>query len=321
MQLNADKRSARSLRLYGGVALTILPLLLLGLAACSEEPETYSEGRLELTRPNDLWHRDEEITGMLTLKRGVDIADAVARCHPAGFVTPQDPSPGVLLEDRIRQTHPELTDLVDAGSGDQPRPWSAREFTTPDGYRNHVRLYKTDDRYFVFALSAPIDEFAGLEGELEALTASLTIAPPPPREELAAGEAVVLDGPALVPAGTGWSARHDENEVLLERGGALILFYKRHPHTGGGESFDLAAGLRQEIRALHDNVEFDGPARFEEEPFPAAFQAYTVDEAWHYDAAALIGKSYYLVDGSCPAGDAAARELVEESVDSLHNNQ
>ncbi len=303
--------------------LPTLPLLL--PVGCAEPPgETVSAGRVALAYPGELWHVDREITGMLTLKHGVDHPDAVARLYLSGWDADDTVDSFAELERRLRASLAERRGLEYRGEAEELNEplrgvsLSYRDYLGAAEYYNRDTLFYADGRYAVLELACD----AGLEEELaadfELLRSSVSIAEPPAPRQVAPGEELVLDGLVLTVAGDGWLVREEETGLLLSRGEQRLHFYKRHPHTGTGEGFDLGDGLRREIGLLHREPDYLGEPRVRDGSLNSAAQAYQTARRWRYDAALLHGKSFYLVDTACPVdADSDVRDTLRRMVDGI----
>lgn len=304
----------------------LLPMLTVLLSiGCAEPPgETVSTGRVSLAYPGELWHVDREITGMLTLKHGVDHPDAVARLYLSGWDADDTVDSFAELERRLRTSLAERRELEYLGETeelDEPLrgvSLSYRDRLGAEEYFNRDTLFYADGRYAVLELACDVGLEEELAADFELLRSTVSITEPPAPRQVSPGEELALDGLILTVAGDGWEVQEEETGLLLSRGDQRLHFYKRHPHTGTGEGFDLSDGLRREIGLLHREPDYLGEPRVRDGSLNSAAQAYQTARRWRYDAALLHGKSFYLVDAACPVdADRDIRDALRRMVDGI----
>ena len=300
-------------------------------------PRVESQGALSLTPPSRLWHLDDEISSMLTLKRGEAAPEAVARFYFNGRDT--------YDEERLRKKPDEMESFLEelarglrdqieltAGSDvefisgpDYRRDpylaasYSYRAVLGADSYYNLDTVFYAGDRYAFLDLSCYADREEKLTGELEALLDSARIELQKPRSlKLKPGQELDFGKITLTVPGEGWTAEETSEEMLLSRDEVpLVDLYVRRPASGGAEGSDLSEGLKGEIEALYGEVEYSGPVDIRRTPVPYAAVSYRGEisgrAVWRRDAAVAVGDDYYFIDAGCPADspDWLIEELTE----------
>jgi len=297
-------------------------------------PQVETQGALSLTAPSALWHRDDELSSMLTLKRGEAAPEAVARIYFNGRGTESEDAllrkPADLeafleelargLRDQIELTAGSDVEFV-SGPDYRRDPYIAATYSYyaelgADRYYNLDTVFYVDDRYAFLDLSCYADREEELSGELEALLDSARIEPEEPTvERLKPGRELDFEKITLIVPGEGWTAEGTPGEMLLRRDDApLVDLYVRRPASGGAEGSDLSEGLKGEIEALYGEVEYLGPVEVRRTPVPYAAVSYRGEISgraeWRRDATVAVDEDYYFIDAGCPAD--SPDHLIEE---------
>ncbi|MCK4592967.1 hypothetical protein KAU45_00595 [bacterium] len=317
-----------------------LVILLILLCSCGEEvseiesaPEesvdvenelgTETLGALSLTPPSDLWHRADELSTMITLKRGEAAPSAMARFYFNGRDSYDEqrlrrrPSE---LEEFLERLARGLRDQIELTAGADSEFIAGPDYSTDPyltaGYAYYSELgrdryYNTDTafyvggRYVFLDISCYADEEEELAGELAALLDSARIELDEPSViELKPGQELVFGNLVLRVPGGGWSAEEIFSEMLLIKDDRpLVNLYVRRPTAGGAESTDLSAGLKSEIEALYGEVEYLGPVEIRRQPAPYAAVSYrgkiSGRPVWRRDAVLAVEEDYYFIDAGC----------------------
>jgi hypothetical protein len=300
-------------------------------------PRVETLGTLSLTPPSALWHRDDELSTMLTLKRGEAAPEAVARFY---FNGRDDYDEGRLrgkpgeLEDFLVELARGLRDQIELTAGSDVEfisgpdyredPYLAATYSYysqmgSDRYYNLDTVFYVGGRYAFLDLSCYADREGELAGELEDLLDSARIEPEEATVlKLKPGQELEFEKITLVVPGDGWTAERTSDETLLYRDGVpLVNVYVRRPASGGAEGSDLSLGLKGEIEALAGEVEYLSSVEVRRTPVPYAAVSYRAEISgraeWRRDAALAVGEDYYFIDAGCPADspDRLKEELTE----------
>jgi len=296
-----------------------------------------TQGALSLTPPSRLWHSDDEISSMLTLKRGEAAPAAVARFYFNGrddydteALRKKPDELKAFLEELARglRDQIELTAGSDlefiSGPDYHEDPYLAASYSYnavigADRYYNLDTVFYVGDRYAFLDLSCYADQEEKLAGELEALLNSARIELQKPTvEKLKPGQELDFEKITLTVPGEGWTAEKTTDEMLLILDEMpLVDLYVRRPASGGAEGSDLSEGLKGEIEALYGEVEYLGQVEVRRTPVPYAAVSYrgmvSGRPVWRRDAAVAVGEDYYFIDAGCPVDspDWLIEELTE----------
>ncbi len=298
------------------------------------EPGAETLGALSLMPPSDLWHRADEFSTMITLKRGEAAPSALARFYFNGRDSYDEESlrrrPSEL-EEFLERLARGLRDQIELTAGADVEFITGPDYSTDPylaaGYAYYSELgrdryYNTDTafyvggRYVFLDLSCYADEEEELAGELASLLDSARIELDEPSViELKPGQELVFGNLVLRVPGGGWSAEEISGEMLLIKDDRpLVNLYLRRPTAGGAEGSDLSAGLKSEIEALYGEVEYLGPVEIRRQPVPYAAVSYrgkiSGRPVWRRDAVLAVDEDYYFIDAGCPAG--SSDSLIEE---------
>ncbi len=300
-------------------------------------PRVETLGALSLTPPSKLWHRDDELSSMLTLKRGEAAPAAVARFYFNGrddYDEARLRAKPAELESFLEELARGLRDQIELTAGSDAEfisgpdyrrdPYLAASYAYysevgADRYYNLDTVFYVGDRYAFLDLSCYADQQEKLAGELEACRAQARIEPEKPTvEKLKPGRELDFGKITLTVPGEGWTAAETSEDMLLSRDDLpLVDIYARRPASGGAEGSDLSEGLKGEIEALYGGVEYIGPVEVRRTPAPYAAVSYRGEISgrteWRRDAAVAVGDDYYFIDAGCPADapDRLKEELTE----------
>ncbi|MCX7021813.1 MAG: hypothetical protein NTW26_06000 [bacterium] len=300
-------------------------------------PRVETQGALSLAPPSRLWHRDDELSSMLTLKRGEAAPAAVARFYFNGrddydteTLRKKPDELKAFLEELARGLRDQIELTAGAGvefiSGPDYREdpylaasYSYRSVLGEDRYYNLDTVFYVDGRYAFLDLSCYTDQEAKLTGELATLLDSARIEPEKPTVlKLKTGQELDFEKITLTVPGDGWIAEKTSDEMLLSRDEVpLVDLYVRRPASGGAEGSDLSEGLKGEIEALYGEVEYLGQVDIRRTPVPYAAVSYrgmvSGRPVWRRDATVAVGEDYYFIDAGCPADspDWLIEELTE----------
>lgn len=300
-------------------------------------PRVETLGALSLTPPSKLWHRDDELSSMLTLKRGEAAPAAVARFYFNGRGTDDEGrlrAKPAELESFLEELARGLRDQIELTAGSDAEfisgpdyrrdPYLAATYAYysevgADRYYNLDTVFYVGDRYVFLDLSCYADREEKLTGELEAMLDTARIEPEKPTvDKLKPGQKLDFEKITLIVSGEGWTAARTSEELLLSRDGLpLVDVYMRRPASGGAEGSDLSEGLKGEIEALYGEVEYIGPVEVRRTPVPYAAVSYRGEISgrmeWRRDAVVAVDEDYYFIDAGCPADspDRLLDELTE----------
>jgi len=343
-------KSARCL-----VALLLLTLLFSGceeetsssqteagaaIASSTEDVETITVGLLSLTPPSALWHVDEELASMITLKYGESSPHAVARFYFNGRDSVDYWSLGKSAQEKfLEELAFDLRGQIEQVTGSQaefisgpeylaePYPgvsWRYQDVLGDDDYFNIDSVFYVDGRYAFLDLACYFAEREKLTAELELLLASAVINAEGSEEPhlLKANEAVQLHLVSLTMKETGWQLTSFDGELFLSSGDSTLHLYRRQPRTGTSDGSGLLDGLRQEIAAQWGEVDLLERQLSEAEPLARCTQEYQTSEdgeaRWHYDSILIVEEEYYLLEAESAASlSLEERERLIELVESL----
>ncbi|HDR06427.1 MAG TPA: hypothetical protein ENN88_02225 [Candidatus Coatesbacteria bacterium] len=311
-------------------------------SAADGGPVVATRGALSLTPPSRLWHIDDELSSMLTLKRGEAAPTAVARFYTNGRDSRDEERlrkrPGELAE-FFQEMARGLRDQIELAAGAdaefisgpdyREEPYLAASYAYrsrlgSDLYYNLDTVFYVGGRYAFLDISCYAGEEEGLAAEFAALVDSARIElGEPVLRKLEPGQELTFEKISLVVPGQGFSAEESGGEmVLLKDGRPLVNIYRRRPALGGAEGSDLAGGLKGEIEALYGEVEYLGPVEVRRSRGLYGAVSYRGSVSgrpvWRRDAAIALDGDYYFIDAGCPADSPEAlKEQLAELVDSV----
>ncbi len=309
-------------------------------ASPAEEPATITAGMLSLTPPSVLWHVDEELVSMITLKYGESSPRAVARFYFNGrddldyeklSESKQEKFLEGLAYDLRGQIEQATESQAEFISGPEyltePYPgvsWRYQDTLGNDDYFNLDTVFYADGRYAFLDIACYFTEREELTDELERLRTSAVIKTEETEESrvLKANEHVQLHRVSLTVKEAGWRLTSSAEELFLNDDDSTLHLYRRQPRTGTSDGSGLLDGLRQEIAAQWGEVEFLERQLLETEPLIRCALEYrsTVEgeSLWHYDSILITEDDYYLLEAESTVSlSPKERERLIELVESL----
>jgi len=309
-------------------------------ASPDEKIETITAGQLSLTPPSALWHQDEELASMITLKYGESSPHAVARFYFNGrdtvnFDSLSKSGQEKFLEElafdlrgQIEQITKSQAEFISGPEYlSEPYPgvsWCYQDTVGDDDYFNLDTVFYVDGRYAFLDLACYLAEQEKLAKEFELLLSSATINEEEIGESslLQISEEIQLHLVSLTMTEAGWKLSSFDNELFLSKDGSTLHLYRRQPRTGAAEGSGLLDGMLQEITAQWGEVELLERQLSETKPLAHCTQEYQISKdgelRWHYDSILIVEEEYYLLEAEAAANlSAEEREQLIELVENL----